>query len=74
MIIIMIPMEKADKYLRHLTPVAISEWETHIIGDLVEVCNDRELPADFRDDVRGDLLIIKDDLQRLKIELEKEKW
>jgi hypothetical protein len=67
-------MASKEKYLRHLTPVVITEWETHIVGDLVEVCNDRELPADFRDDIRGDLLVIKEDLQRFKIELEKEEW
>ncbi len=64
----------ANKYLRHLTPLAMEGWERNIAGDLVEVCRDTELPAEFRDELRGELLQIKEEVERAIILAEQEEW
>jgi hypothetical protein len=62
------------KYLRHLTPLSMEDWGRHIAGDLVEICKDKELPAEFLDELRGELLQIKDEIERSIILAEKEEW
>jgi hypothetical protein len=64
----------ANKYLRHLTPLAMEDWERHIAGDLVEACRDPELPTEFRDELRGELLQVKEEIERSIIIVEREEW
>jgi hypothetical protein len=64
----------ANKYLRHLTPLAFEGWERHIAGDLVAVCRNPELPAEFRDEIRGELLQMKEEIERAIITSEREEW
>jgi len=70
----MVKTEKSEKYLRHLTPLSMEGWERNIASDLVEVCRDQELPAEFRDELRGELLQIKEEIDRAIITQEKEEW
>jgi len=55
--------DQTEKYLRHLGPVPT-------LAEQVAIANDPELPADFRDEVRGDLLEIKEELARMIIQIE----
>ncbi len=64
----------ANKYYRHLTPIAIEGWERNIAGDLAAVCRDPELPVEFRDELRGELLQIREEISRSIISVEKEEW
>jgi hypothetical protein len=58
-----------SKYLRHLMPLAFTDWDKNILPDLVEVCADEELPKEFRDELKGELLIIKEETERLLEEI-----
>lgn len=49
-------------------------WERNIASDLVEVCRDHDLPAEFRDELRGELLQIREEIQRAIITTEQEEW
>jgi hypothetical protein len=55
-----------DKYLRHLQKLPAQPK----LSELVSIANDPELPDDFRDEVRGELRIIKEKLMRDEIYLQ----
>ena len=55
-----------DKYLRHLKKLPAQPE----LSEFVSIVNDPELPDDFRDEIRGDLRIIKEKLMRDEIYLQ----
>ena len=49
-----------QKYMRHLTPVSSPDYNKNIARDLVAVCNDTELPEDFRSELKYELISIRE--------------
>ena len=57
-------MANPEKYTRHLTPVFLTGWENTIAGELVAICNDSELPDKFRDELKTELIDMREEIER----------